>query len=115
LILAMVGMRDHLEYNRAVWNGVAYLRDHGAKDSEIHGGWPINGWLQYAHPENAPKQNNKGQIRVPWVNDKFLLPYQIANQPVDGWRQLTHIPYKRWLGRSGSIYVLTSGDSALTH
>jgi hypothetical protein len=112
LILSTVGVRDHLEYNRAVWGGVAYLHDLGAKDSEIHGGWPINGWLQYAHPQNAPIRNAKGEIRVPWVNDKFMLPYQIANQPMEGWSELTHIPYKRWLGHSGSIYVLRRDDSA---
>jgi hypothetical protein len=113
LILSAVGVRDHLEYNRAVWDAVAYLRSHAAKDGEINAGWPVNGWLQYAHPENAPKQSSKGEVRVPWVNDKFMLPYHVANEPAEGWRELTHIPYKRWLGRSGSIYILTPAHSAL--
>src|SRR5262249_55705115 len=103
--LSIVGTRDHLEYNRAVWNGVACLRDHGARENEIDGGYPINGWLQYAHPENAPRQDANGGILVPHVNDEFELRYQLSNRPLPECRQFGAFPYTRWLGRSGSIYV----------
>ena len=45
------------------------------------------------------------------VNDRFMLLYQIANQPMEGGREWTRNPNKRWMGHSGSIYVLTRDDS----
>ena len=105
--LSLVGMRDHLAYDRAVWLGVDSLRRLGARDSEINAGYPVNGWLQYAHPEQAPRDAD-GRPRVPWINGSKEDPlrYWVANQPVAGYRTLQEIPYRRWFGRSGRIFVL---------
>ena len=105
--LSLVGMRDHLAYDRAVWLGVDSLRRLGAQDAEINAGYPVNGWLQYAHPEHAPRDAD-GRPRVPWINGSKEDPlrYWVANQPVAGYRTLQAIPYRRWLGRSGRIFVL---------
>ena len=98
-------MRDHLEYNRAVWAAVAYLREQGVNPGDINGGYVVNGWLQYAHPENARRDRN-GNPLVPWVTQVIDLPFQISNQPLADWQQIKVIPYGRWLGYSGAIYVL---------
>jgi len=105
--LSLVGMRDHLAYDRAVWLGVDSLRRLGARDAEINAGYPVNGWLQYAHPEHAPRDTD-GRPRIPWINGSKEDPlrYWVANRPVAGYRTLQAIPYRRWLGRSGRIFVL---------
>jgi hypothetical protein len=66
----------------------------------------VNGWLHYAHPENAPR-DERGNILVPGLMSATNpLPYLIANRPLPQWRLVQVIPYHRWLGRSGSIYIL---------
>src|SRR5260370_5857091 len=87
-ILALVGVRDHLAYNGAVWQAVDEVRQMGVKDSEIDGGYMVNGWLQYSHPENAHREED-GRIMIPWLNAVDLeLPYQISNRKETGWKVL---------------------------
>jgi hypothetical protein len=108
--LALIGVRDHLAYNAALWQAVAEVRQMGAKDAEINGGWMVNGWLQYAHPENAHREKD-GHILIPWLNDQDLvLPYKISNRADPGWKVLTSVPYRRWLAPSGAIFVLVRAD-----
>jgi hypothetical protein len=73
--------------------------------SQIDAGYVVNGWLQYAHPENAPR-DAAGAVAVPWVNVGGTLPYRIANRALRDYHVIRSIPYRRWLGRSGSIYLL---------
>jgi hypothetical protein len=147
-LIAVVGVRDHLEYNSALWNAVGELRESGAGDAEIDGGYVVNGWLQYAHPENAHR-DEEGKIMIPGVNTQDEeLRYQISNAPranwkahpglgastvghgasplgtgpfsataalitgrAEIWKPLKRIPYQRWLGRSGNIYILVREES----
>jgi len=100
------GVRDHLALSRALWGGVAWLREHGASPSEIDGGYVVNGWVQYAHPENAPRD----AIGRPFVPDLTVsrgeLRYQLALRPLDGWRVLARLPFERRLAPDGEILVL---------
>jgi 4-amino-4-deoxy-L-arabinose transferase-like glycosyltransferase len=98
-------MRDHLSYNAALWNAVEVLERSGVPERDINGGYMVNGWLQYAHPERAHR-NTDGQLDVPWVTTKSDRPYKIANRVSPGWREVTRFPYQRWLGESGHIYAL---------
>jgi hypothetical protein len=107
-MLALVtgfAMRDHLSYNAALWDAVEVLERSGVPDRDINGGYMVNGWLQYAHPERAHR-NTEGQLDVPWVTSKSDRPYKIANRVSPGWREVTRFPYERWLGESGHIYAL---------
>jgi hypothetical protein len=103
--ISLVGVRDHLQYNRALWQAVDTLRQRGVPDADIDGGYVVNGWLHYAHPENAPR-DAQGNILVPWLTTKNSLRYQIANTPLPGWQPVHTVPYQRWWGRSGAIYIL---------
>jgi len=106
-LISGVGERDHLRYNDALWSAVAYLQDEGAPAREIDGGWEINGWLQYAHPENAAHDAN-GNVRVNWVNERTVdTRFRLAKAPQAGWTVQKTFPYTRWASRSGAIYVLT--------
>ena len=108
LLLALIscaGIRDHLSYNRALWRAVATLQRAGVPARDISGGWMVDGWLQYAHPEQAYR-NAQGSIDVPWVNGSAQRPYLIANGLSDGWQILESFEYGRWLGPPGRIYVL---------
>jgi hypothetical protein len=104
-VIALVGTRDHLAYNRAVWSAVADLQASGIEAREIDGGYVVNGWLQYLHPDEAYRDPS-GRIIVPMVNDFAELTYQISNAPAPNRTVVRRYPYSGWLGRDGVIYVL---------
>ena len=81
------------------------LEQSGVPEREINGGYMVNGWLQYAHPEHA-RRNSQGQVDVPWVSAKSDRPYKIANRVAAGFTELKRFPYERWLGSPGTIYAL---------
>jgi len=108
-LLSVVGVRDHLAYNAALWRTVDVLRAHGVPDAQIDAGYAVDGWLHFARPENAPRGPD-GEPFYPWLTAPGgLLPYQVANQPLPGWHVLETVAFERWLGRSGQLYVLTRG------
>jgi hypothetical protein len=104
-VYSLIGVRDHLSYNRALWQAVDEMERLGVPISETDGGYVVNGWRQYAHPKNAPR-DPEGGVAVPMMNVKSILPYVIANGSLRGYRVIRSIPYRRWLGRSRSIYLL---------
>jgi hypothetical protein len=104
-VVTGIAIRDHLSYNAALWNAVDVLEQSGVPERDINGGYMVNGWLQYAHPEHA-RRNSHGQLDVPWVTAKSDRPYKIANRVSPGWSELKRFPYERWLGSSGYIYAL---------
>jgi hypothetical protein len=109
-LVSLVGVRDHLQYNSALWTAVDFVRSQGIAVRDVDGGWAINGWFQYAHPENAVRAPN-GEVRVNWVNeDSIKTPYQIANTARPGWTVLASFPYSRWASPSGAIHVLHRGE-----
>jgi 4-amino-4-deoxy-L-arabinose transferase-like glycosyltransferase len=108
-LLSVVGVRDHLAYNAALWHGVDLLRARGVPDAQIDAGYAVDGWLHFARPENAPRGPD-GAPFFPWLTAPGgLLPYQVANQPLPGWHVLETVPFARWLGRSGQLYILMRG------
>lgn len=106
--ISVVGLRDHLLYNATLWQAVAELQAKGVPPADIDGGYMVNGWLQYAHPEQA-NRNAAGDIRIPWLNvvsDDEPRPYLIADRPRDDRPTLQMLPYDRVIGLSGAIYIL---------
>ncbi len=104
-VITVAGTHDHLEYNDAVWSAVADLRASGVRPADIDGGYVVNGWLQYLHPEDAYRDAS-GQIIVPMVNDFAELPYTVADRPRSDRTVIRTYPYSGWLRPSGQIYVL---------
>ena len=106
-IASFVGVRDHLAYNAATWQGIEELRQMGARDAEIHAGYVANSWLQRTHPETAPS-NPAGRWRAPWYfpEDEDAFHFELSNSLRPGTRVLKTIPYIRWFAPSGSIYLL---------
>jgi hypothetical protein len=100
-----VGTWDHLQYNRAFWAAVAWARQAGIEDRHLDGGYVVNGWLQYAHPEHADRAAN-GDVRVSDVNGGEPGRYRIVKRLPPGARVLHAVPYRRLIGRSGLIYVV---------
>ena len=82
-VVTGVAIRDHLSYNAALWNAVEVLERSGVPENEINGGNMVNGWLQYAHPEHAHR-NNQGQLDVPWVTAKSDRPVQNRQPRIPG-------------------------------
>ena len=104
-VITLAGAHDHLDYNRAVWSAVADLRAGGVPPRDIDGGYVVNGWLQYLHPDVA-YHNASGRIIVPMVNDYAELTYRVAGQPMPNRAVVRTYRYIGWLRRSGNIYVL---------
>jgi Dolichyl-phosphate-mannose-protein mannosyltransferase len=104
-LISLAGARDHLEYNGAVWSAVSDLRARGVRPADIDGGYVVNGWLQYLHPEDAYRDAS-GRIIVPMVNDVADLPYTVADRPRSDRTVVRTYPYSGWLRPSGQIYVL---------
>jgi hypothetical protein len=104
--LSIVGLRDHLALSRALWGGVAWLQARGAAPGEIDGGYVVNGWLQYAHPEQAPR-DAAGRPFVPDLTvGRGGLRYQLALRELPGWTARARLPFARTLGGGGEILVL---------
>ncbi len=103
--IALAGTHDHLRYNRAVWSAVADLRAKGVPPADIDGGYVVNGFLQYLHPDEAYRDAT-GRIIVPMVNDVAELPYTVADRPMPNRTIVQRYPYAGWLRPGGNIYVL---------
>src|SRR5262249_44804495 len=53
--LSIVGLRDHLAYNSALWRAVDALSARGVPESQIDAGYVVDGWFHFAHSENGPR------------------------------------------------------------
>lgn len=104
-LLSFAYARDHLAYNAARWKAVDYLDTAGLAKRDTQGGWVIDGWFLYACAENA-ELDAKGNVLVRGVTTDEPVRYEISNRPTPGTQVLFEAPYERWLGRSGSVYVL---------
>ncbi len=103
-VFCLVGTRDHLAYTAAVWRAVERLTADGTRVSEIDGGYVVNSWLHYAHPENAPR--DRGRAYVPKLTHAGVtLRYELSNEVLPGQNVVIIEPYRRWLAPSGQIYV----------
>ena len=109
---SFVGSRNHLAYSRAIWEAVETADRNGIAPRDLDGGYTINGWLHYAHPEQA-RLNAEGNVMVPGLTSQEPTRYQISNSPRDGASVVATIPYQRWLGRSGSVYLIEWPDVPL--
>ena len=109
---SFVGCRNHLAYSRAIWEAVEIADRNGIAPRDLDGGYAINGWLHYAHPKQA-RLNAEGNVMVPRLTSQEPTRYQISNSPRDGACVVATIPYQRWLGDSGSVYLLEWPDVPL--
>lgn len=110
--LSIAALHDELDYNRALWSGVEHLVvQSGAPIPRIHGGYTVNGWLQYAHPENATV-NEIRDVEVQLVNvqnDNY--DYLISNRLEPNWILIEEVPVRSWLKSAKALYVLKRPDS----
>ncbi|MGE3511938.1 MAG: ArnT family glycosyltransferase [Vicinamibacterales bacterium] len=103
--VAVIGLRDHLEFNRTLWEAVDRLRAARVPAADIDAGYVVNGWLQYTRPDEAHR-NAEGAISIPMVNSVDRLPYTVANQPRAGAVVRESLPYAGWLYPDGRLFVL---------
>jgi hypothetical protein len=103
--ISVLGTRDHLRYSHAFWDAVAWARQAGLDTGQLDGGYVVNGWLAYAHPEHAARGPN-GDVQVPGVNGGATPRYGIVKLVSPGVKVLYAVPYRRVLAPSGRIYVV---------
>ena len=104
-LVSGIGTWDHLQYNRAFWDAVTWARQSGIAPRDLDGGYVVNGWLQYAHPENADRAPD-GDVRVADVNGGPRGRYAVVKGLPAEVRVLHAEPYRRILAPSGQIYVV---------
>ena len=114
-VVSIVGIRDQLRHTAAVWHGVDALHRIGAADRDIDGGYTVNGWLQYAHPDRAYR-DAAGNVEVPAVNASTDdRPFKIAKTPIPGWRVLATFGHDAWIGPKAPVYVLAKPETQELH
>jgi hypothetical protein len=105
-LISMLVTWHETQNQRAVAEGLAWLRDKDMPFANIDAGYAFNGWNLYAHPENlAP-----GTLRerdVPFVTTNEKKPYVIATSPIPGYRVLRRYRWSIPLRSSDyNVYVL---------
>jgi hypothetical protein len=104
-VISFVGVRDHLAYSGAHSEALGRLRGMGARVDEIDMGYSTAAWVQYAHPENAPRDGAR-RVLVPSFTTDDVPRYQLSHVAISGTRVLGTVAFRRWLGPSGVIYLL---------
>ena len=104
-LVSAAGVTDHLNYDRALWLAVSALDRMGVPPRDVDAGYIVNGWRQYAHPDQAPR-GSAGEVNVPWVNGSATLPYAVGNTVPAGWTVVASFPYRRFMGPPGAVYAL---------
>lgn len=103
--VSMLGTWEHLQYNRALWSAVSWAERAGVPRRELDGGYVVNGWLLYAHPEHALRTPT-GDVLVPWINEGMIQRYAILNGVPAGVRILHTERYRRLLAPPGILYLV---------
>ena len=88
-----------------VWQAVDALHRAGATDAEIDGGYTVNGWLHWAHPQPAPL-DDRGQVAIPGINSAGELRHKLSSTHSVGWRDLGRFSLNDWIGPSGDVNAL---------
>jgi hypothetical protein len=103
--VAIGALADRGATERAVWMAVDRLRGREIPAADIDAGYTVNGWLQYAHPEQAHR-DQKGQVAVPWMNADAELPWIVGRPPLKDAVVVEEIPYPRVLRAPAAISIL---------
>jgi hypothetical protein len=103
--IGFVGLRDRIEAENALWSAVNDLQRSGVPVSQIDAGYVVNGWLQYAHPDQA-NRNAAGHVAVPWVNDASPSPWVVATTPLPNTEVVREYRFRRTWRDPGSVFVL---------
>lgn len=104
-LIGMIAVRDRVNAEQAIWSAVNDLRQSGVPAAEIDAGYVVNGWLQYAHPADAHR-DDRGNVAVPFINADADLPWVVAAAPMEGLTIVREYPFDRTWRRPGAVLVL---------
>jgi len=98
LMFSLACVQDYLAWNRARWQGIAYLRtEKQAAPEQIDGGYEFNGLFtseESMRRSGATSYFDQGPFGF-WVIDDA---YAVGFQPRRGFIAIAKIPYFSWLG-----------------
>jgi hypothetical protein len=104
--IGSVTLRDRTNAERVLWSAIDDLRGRGIAVSQIDAGYTVNGWLQYAHPDQAHRDRS-GHVAVPFVNGDAVLPWVVSAGPLSDAQPVLDYSFEQ-IGRlPGRIYVST--------
>ena len=104
-VIGVIGVRDRVSAERAIWSAIGDLRESGVPVSDIDAGYAANGWLQYAHPDHAHR-DGRGNVAVPFVNGDAQLPWVIAAAPPSDGEVVREYRFVRTWRAPGSVFVM---------
>lgn len=104
-VISLIGLRDNLLVDAAKMRAFEMLRGRGIAIPDIDAGYSINGWLQYGHPENI-RMDEEGKPQVVDLTTSSPPRFQASFRPMPGGVVIDTVPYRRWMGPSGAIYLL---------
>jgi hypothetical protein len=107
--VSTAGVLGEQRYTRAVWQAVQVLRQAGAKDVEIDGGYTVNGWLQWAHPDRA-RRDADGNVVVIGINATGESRYTVSHTRPAGSRELARFSVNSWIGPAHDVYAVEKPD-----
>jgi hypothetical protein len=91
-LLAVVGTRDYLEWNRVRWVALEQLmRDDGVQPQDIDGGFEFNALYLYEPPFDSTAVSEKSW----WFVKRDT--YQVGFGPVPGYSIVRRYTYQQWL------------------
>lgn len=88
-LFSLLATKDYLNWNRAKNQAFLYLQEQGISIKEMDAGVEYNGFYNF-HKDRKIKEG----ISFWWVNDNR---YMITFGPVEGYEEIAHFPFYRWL------------------
>jgi 4-amino-4-deoxy-L-arabinose transferase-like glycosyltransferase len=98
-LLAVVGTRDYLTWNRLRWQAVRHLTETlRVSPAELDAGYEVNGHYLF-----DPRRQPYGPKGFCVEGDRYL----VSATPMPAYRVLQSLPYRRWLDRrSATVFAL---------
>jgi hypothetical protein len=105
-IVSVTGTRDMLDVNDTVARAAADLEAAGVPAWDVDGGWALNGWRLWAHPERLAPGATR-DYGVPFVTSKTPTSYAVASVLLPDHDVVRVLPLPHaWWQATDRLYVL---------
>jgi hypothetical protein len=104
--VSVTGTRDMLDVNETAGIAARDLEAEGVPAWDVDGGWALNGWRLWAHPERLPAGTDRSSA-VPFVTSKVPTTYKISSRPLPDYDIVRELPLQHaWWQATDRVYVL---------
>jgi hypothetical protein len=114
-VYAVVGTRDSLVFQEAIWNLAVYANSQGIPNTRLDAGAAWDGYhlYEYSRDNNIPVQTPGGEWWLSLFAPATNSDYRVAGAELASYEVVTRIEYSSWLQREPVyLYLLRSQDVA---